>query len=46
MTLTNMRRFEMECCNDCWMLDAMHGPRVRVEGENGVGAMKKTVSVK
>lgn len=38
----NMRRFEMECCNDCWMLDAMHGPRVRVEGENGVGAMKKT----
>ena len=38
----NMRRFEMECCNDCWMLDAMHGPRVRVEGENGGGTMKKT----
>lgn len=28
----NMRRFEMECCNDCWMLDAMHGPKVLDEG--------------
>lgn len=37
----NMRRFEMECCNDCWMLDAMHGPRVRCEGEGG-GSMRKT----
>lgn len=31
----NQRRFEMESCNDCWMLDAMTGPKVRVtEGNN------------
>lgn len=23
----NQRRFEMESCNDCWMLDAMSGPK-------------------
>ena len=38
----NMRRFEMECCNDCWMLDAMHGPRARVDGEDGGSTLKKT----
>lgn len=27
----NQRRFEMESCNDCWMLDAMVGPKVIVE---------------
>jgi len=26
----NQRRFEMESCNDCWMLDAMTGPKVMV----------------
>lgn len=26
----NQRRFEMESCNDCWMLDAMTGPKVIV----------------
>lgn len=31
----DMRRFTMESCNDCWMLDAMVGPKVYVE-ENGV----------
>lgn len=38
----NMRRFEMECCNDCWMLDAMHGPKVRVDGEGGASSMRKS----
>jgi transposase InsO family protein len=27
----DMRRFSMENCNDCWMLDAMSGPKVCVE---------------
>ncbi len=30
----DLRRFEMESCNDCWMLDAMVGPMVSVI-ENG-----------
>lgn len=31
----DMRRFEMESCNDCWMLDAMVGPKCRYHGEDG-----------
>lgn len=31
----DMRRFEMESCNDCWMLDAMVGPKCRYYDENG-----------
>lgn len=30
----DLRRFEMESCNDCWMLDAMVGPEVLVEVGN------------
>lgn len=30
----NQRRFEMENCNDCWMLDAMVGPKVTVQTGN------------
>lgn len=30
----NQRRFEMESCNDCWMLDAMSGPKVIVKEGN------------
>lgn len=36
----DMRRFEMESCNDCWMLDAMVGPSVLVE-EGGRKAHRK-----
>ena len=36
----DMRRFTMESCNDCWMLDAMVGPQVYVE-ENGVKRLVK-----
>ena len=37
-----MLRFEMESCNDCWMLDAMHGPKVLV----GEGLNRKTATAK
>ena len=37
----DMRRFEMESCNDCWMLDAMVGPEVCVD-DNGKKKMKRT----
>lgn len=30
-TAKDMRRFEMENCNDCWMLDSMVGPKARVD---------------
>ena len=31
----DMRRFEMESCNDCWMLDAMVGPKCRFPDVGG-----------
>ena len=30
-TAKDMRRFTMEHCNDCWMLDAMTGPRISID---------------
>jgi len=36
----DMRRFSMESCNDCWMLDAMVGPQVYLE-ENGTKRLVK-----
>jgi hypothetical protein len=36
----DMRRFSMESCNDCWMLDAMVGPQAYLE-ENGTKRLVK-----
>lgn len=38
----DMRRFSMANCNDCWMLDAMNGPKVSIT----VDGKQKTVSAK
>jgi putative transposase len=38
----DMRRFTMASCNDCWMLDAMTGPKVEIT----VSGKKRTVQSK
>ncbi len=38
----DMRRFSMASCNDCWMLDAMNGPKVTIMVAGG----EKTISAK